>query len=357
MLPFQMIGGGTFVVPAQGTDVQVTCNPQNPPDFIIAKSLYGVTGGATDITKGWGEASKAQSIEWWWERSMAQYTAKGIQQSSDATNPAMTTKVLSTGGISHYDTANPPTFTGLAATVINASTFVVTMANTGSIAVGDKVRITNLLGAREISGYTAQVTAVTTNTNITLGYWASASLALGAAASQATITKYIPNRYYPKERYIANITRAAQAVVYFTMPNDFTPGEIVSFRVSSAFGMKEINNKPARVLSVTNSATVSSITIDLDTSGFTAFAFPDDADFATVSPAVCVPSSSGVVPYSGSATIPQQPPGTNLQDAFDNRNVRVINFGQGLFSVASFTVTEGNTWMWQAFKYDQYNGN
>jgi hypothetical protein len=192
--------------------------------------------------------------------------------------------------------------------------------------------------------------------SITLGYWASAGLALGANATQATITKYIPNRYYPKERYIANITRAAQAVVYFTMPNDFTPGEKVSFRVPALFGMTQINNVPARVLSVTNSATVSSITIDLDTSGFTAFAIPLDADFASVSPAVCVPSSSGVVPYNGSATIPQQPPGTNLLDAFDNRNTRVINFGTGLFTVSSFAPTAGDTWMWQAMKYSQYNG-
>lgn len=345
MLPYEMIAGGTFIVPATGADVQVYCQSQNPPDYILARAITG-----------YGEANDAQSIEWWWERSMAQYTAKGIQQSSHATDPALTSKFLTTGGISHYDTKNPPTFAGLAATAINASTFVVSMANTGSIAVGDRVRITNLLGAREISGYTAQVTAVTANVSITLGYWASASLALGAAATQATITKYIPNRYYPKERYIANITQAAQAVVSFTMPNDFTPGEKVSFRVSSLFGMKEINNVSARVLSVTNSSSVSSITLDLDTSGFTAFTFPSDANFASVSPAVCVPSSSGVVPSNGSATIPQEPPGTNLQDAFDNRNVRLINFGTGLFTVSSFDVTVGDTWMWQAFKYSQYNG-
>lgn len=345
MLPYEMIAGGTFLVPATGADVQVSCIPQNPPDLIVCKAITG-----------YGEANQAQSIEWWWERSMAQYTAKGLQQSSDATNPAITSKSLSTLGISHYDTSNPPTFTGLAATAINASTFVVLMANTGSIVVGDRVKITNLLGAREIAGYTAQVTAVTANVSITLGYWASAGLALGAAATQATIKKYIPNRYYPKERYIANITQAAQAVVSFTMPHDFTPGEIVSFRVGPLFGMKEINNVPARVLSVTNSSTVSSITINLDTSGFTAFTFPSDADFASVSPAVCVPSSSGVVPNSsGSATIPQEPPGTNLQDSFDNRNTRIINFGTGLFTVASFAPTVGDTWMWAAYKYSSYN--
>jgi hypothetical protein len=125
--------------------------------------------------------------------------------------------------------------------------------------------------------------------------------------------------------------------------------------VSSDFGMDEINNKSARVLSVTNSATVSSITIDLDTSGYTAFSFPTSAiALAGVSPAIVVPSSSGVVPDNGSATVPQQPPGTNLRDAFDNRNTRVIHLGPGLFNVSAHTSDDGDKWMWQAFKYDSY---
>lgn len=346
MLPYQMIAGGTFTVPAAGLSVEVELQSQNPPDFIIAKAITG-----------WGEANQAQSIEWWWERSMAQYTAKGLQQSSDATNPALTSKSLSTLGISHYDTSNPPVFAGLATTNIagNTGTFVVTMANTGSIQVGDYVRLTDVVDEAQISGYVFQVTAVTVNVSITLGYMASSGMTFAAAGDSGTVTKFIPGRYYPHWMYIANITKAAQAKVYFTTKNNFTPGEIVGFRVGRQFGMEEINNQQVRVLSVTNSATESSIVIDLDTSGYTTFAFPLSADVVTTSPAVCVPSSSGVVPYNGSATIPQQPPGTNLQDAFDNRNVRLIVFGTGLFNVGSFVVTEGDTWMWQAFKYDLYN--
>jgi hypothetical protein len=109
------------------------------------------------------------------------------------------------------------------------------------------------------------------------------------------------------------------------------------------------------VLSVTNSATVSSITIDLDTSGYSAFVFPTSAVAAAgVSPAVVVPSSSGVVPDNGSATIAQQPPGTNLRDAFDNRNTRVIHLGPGLFNVSGHASDDGDVWMYQAFKYDSY---
>lgn len=347
MLPYQMIAGGTFVSTVS-TGIDVKCVSQNPPDFIIARNL------GSSISTGWGEASDAQAIEWFWERSMAQATAKGINQSSDASNPAMIATFAATDGISTYDTYNPPVSAALAATAITgiAGTFIVSMASTAGISIGDYVRLYNVVGEQQIAGYTFQVTAITANVSITLGYMASSGMTFAADATAAQVVKFIPNRMYPRWNYIANITKATQAVVFFTQKNDFTPGEIVGFRVSSAFGMDEINNREVRVLSVTNSATVSSITIDLDTTGFTTFAFPTSAVAAAgVSPAVVVPSASGVVPDNGSATIPQEPPGTNLRDAFDNRNTRIIHFGGALFA----TGTTGDVWMWQAYKYDQYN--
>ena len=355
MQPYQMIGGGTFQVSMASATVAnpvvVELQSQNPPDFIIAKAITA-----------WGKANDANSIEWWWGQSMAQYTAKGLQQASDATNPAITSKALTTLGISHYDTANPPTFASLANTTItgNAGTFIVMMANTGTISVGDYVRLYSTTGELQIAGYTFQVTAVTVNTSITLGYMATSGITFAADATAGFVVKYIPSLFYPRWAYIANITQAAQAKVYFTAKHNFTPGEMVGFRVSAAFGMDEINYKTARVLSVVNDEPTdatpeSSITLDWDTSGYTAFAYPTSAVAAAgVSPAVAVPASSGVVPYNGSANIPQEPPGTNLQDAFDNRNVRLISFGAGLFQVSSFAATDGDIWMWQAFKYDDY---
>lgn len=364
MLPFQMIAGGTFevkVVSTVAAAVNVSLQAQNPPDFIICRAIgnQNQSTGAFDYTKGWGQASSARAIEWWWERSMPQYYANGLLQASNASaaSRTVTSDTISTLGISYYDTYTPPTFSGLATTAItgSAGTFVVSMANTGNIAIGDYVRLYNTTGELQIAGYTFQVTAVTTNTSITLGYMASSGITFAADATAGTVVKFIPGAYYPHWNYIANITQASQAKVYFTQKNDFTPGEKVGFRVSPDFGMKEINDLQVRVLTVTNSATESSIVLDLDTTGFTAFTFPTSATAAAgVSPAVCVPSSSSVVPLNGSASVPQSPPGTNLQDAFDNRSQRIITFGAGLFNVSSFTSTDGDIWMWQAYKYDKY---
>lgn len=349
MLPYQMIAGGTFTATAS-TAVDITLQSQDPPDYFVARNL------GSSATTGWGETSDAQAIEWFWYRSMAQGTARGILQSSDGTNPAMIARLISADGITTYDTANPPTFAALATTAItgSAGTFVVSMANTGTISVGDYVRLYSTTGEYQIAGYTFQVTAVTTNVSITLGYMASSGITFAADATAGQVIKFIPSKFYPRYKYIANITQAAQGVVSFTEKNDFTPGEIVSFRVTSDFGMDEINNVHARVLSVTNSATVSSITLDLDTSGYTAFAFPTSAVAAAgVSPAVCLPAGAGVVPDSANTSLVQEPPGTNLRAAFDNRNTRIIHMGASLFTDG----TTGDIWSWQAYKLDQYNLN
>ena len=366
MLPYSMIAGGKFslsVTASVANTVNVQCISQNPPDLVIAKAITG-----------YGRATNASAIEWWWERSMGNGAANGLLQSSAALgSPAVTTYqfAVKTKGISCFDTANPPTFAGLAATAINHTTWVVSMTNTGSIQVGDWVRIINPVGMLQVASLTAQVTAVTANTNITLGYIATICTAPIAGvnyftvdATAATVVKYIPTQYYPKEVQVLFVTQATQGKVYFAKPNTFTVGELVDFNIPSTYGMTQLtfltrnSSGPARVLAVTNSATESSIVLDLDTSGFTAFAYPTSAgSVGKASPPMCFPAGSGVVPISAANTSPVQPPGTNLLDAFDNRNTRVISFNSGLFSIASFASTDADVWQWAAYKYDDYSTN
>jgi hypothetical protein len=335
MLPYQVIEGGYFTSDAT-LQKQIVLSAQ--PDLFWLRNRTA-----------WGDDAAETSVESWWRRGMAQASAQTSDQ--DNVTGALTTEAVTASGFTFIDTSNPPTYAALATTAItgNAGTFVCTMASTGSIVVGDYVRLYGTTGELQIAGYTFQVTAVTTNVSITLGYMASGGQTFAADATAGSVVKYIPNLLYPRWGYVANISQAAQAIVSFTAKNDFTPGENVSFRVSSDFGMDEINNRSARVLSVTNSSTVSSVTLDLDTTGFTAFTFPTSAVAAAgVSPAVCVPSSSGVVPDSGSATVPQEPPGTNLRDAFDNRNKYVMYCGSNVVTSSSAVYD------WVAFKYDKF---
>ena len=341
MLPFAMTEGGYFTSDDSSmANIQLTRRPD----------LFWIRNRTA-----WGDDAAETSVESWWRRGMSADSAQTSDQA--VTTGALSTEAVTSGGFTFIDTANPPNYAGLASTNVagNTGTFVVTMADTGSIAVGDYVRLVSVVDEYQISGYVFQVTAVTANTSITLGYMASAVSAGGlatfaSAGDTATVIKFIPNKMYPRWNYVAMITKATQAVVYFTAKNDYTPGEIVSFRVPSEFGMDEINNKAVRVLSVTNSATVSSITIDLDTSGYTTFAFPTSAIAAAgVQPAVCLPSSSSVVPDNGSATVAQQPPGSNLRDAFDNRNQFYMHCGSNIITSSSAIYD------WVAITYDRFD--
>jgi hypothetical protein len=335
MLPYQIIEGGYFT---SDSTLQKQIILSTQPDLFWLRNRTA-----------WGDDAAETSVESWWRRGMAQGAAQTVDQT--VTSGIMATEAVTSGGFTFINTTTPPTFAPIAATAItgSAGTFIVTVSSSATFAVGDYVRLYGTTGELQIAGYTFQITAIPDGTHITLGYMASSGITFAADATAGSVVKYYPNLFYPRWSYIANITQAAQAVVFFTAKNDFTPGEIISLRVPSLFGMDEMNNREVRVLSVNNSATVSSVTLDIDSSGFTAFTFPTSAQAAAgVSPAVAVPSSSGVVPLAGSATVPQQPPGTNLLDAFDNRNQYVMYCGSNVITSASAIYD------WVSFKYDKF---
>lgn len=112
--------------------------------------------------------------------------------------------------------------------------------------------------------------------------------------------------FYPTFSYIVGITNEVNAVVTFLAPHDFTLGENVGFRVSQAYGMFEINNKVGTVLALDTY----SVKVNIETTFWNPFEMPIST--LGTSPPVCVPSSSGIIPYSNPATV-------NLQDSFDNR--------------------------------------
>ena len=335
MLPYQVLEAGSFTSDATQMK-QIKLSAQ--PDLFVLKNR-----------SGWGNDAAVTAVESEWKKGMSQDAFLSKDQA--ITSGILSSNVGTANGFIFIDTANPPVYAALASTAItgSAATYVVSMADTGSINVGDWVRLYASTGELQLAGYGFQVTAVSANVSITLGYMASGGQVLAADATAAQVKKYIPNMMYPRYGLIANISQAVQAVVYFTGKNDYTPGQILSFRVPSEFGMKEINNVHARVLSVTNSATVSSVTLDIDSSGFTAFAFPTSAVAAAgVSPAVAVPSASGVIPESGSASVPQVPESTNLLDAFDSRNKYVMQLGSNVITEVS------DVYDWYSIVFDRH---
>lgn len=344
MLPYSFIGSGTYVNAASPVAQNIALS--DVPDWFYVKNLTN-----------WGKQNTADAAvysEWFSYMAAGSYLQMG-QPSSTGSGVTVYLAQGTSGGFTFLDPSNPTTYPVLVATSITPSTGVVLMSNTGSIAVGDTVRITNAVGMQQISGGLFQVTAVSGGVSITLGYFATAvgaGLTIAGTASSANVQKVIPSMYYPRVRKVYYVTQASQAVVYFSQPNDFTPGEIVDFTIPVPYGMSQLSFQtatpfPARVLSVTNTATQSSIVINVNTAGFGAFVYPTTtAIFTSANPPTCYPAGSGVVPLNGSATIPASPPGTNLVDAFDNRGQYLMNVGSSVVGAASTTM------VWWAGKSD-----
>lgn len=342
-LPFSFIGSWTYT---NGSTVTAQNVPMTAkPDWVFVK----------DKTNWGAQNTAANPIYSEWFSSMAQGSYLALGQPSSTTTGVTTYASQGTsGGFTFIDQTNPPTFTKVAVTGVNGTTFVVLTGTTTGISVGDWVRLINIVGGQQISGPNLyQVTAVSAGVSITLGYAASAAGAGLVVANGTTgfYQKVYPTQFLPNTLPVAYITQATQAVVYFFRQNPYSPGELVDFQIPTPYGMIQLSNLTgksgsgpftsnpsgaARVLSVTNSSTVSSITIDVDTTGFTAFQYPTSAAFAGgASPAVCIPAGSGVVPLNGSATIPASPPGTNLVDAFDNKSQYIMNIGLSAAGVAN----------------------
>jgi hypothetical protein len=337
-LPFSFIGKWDYVNPA--TPVAVNIPMTDKPDWVIVKNITN-----------WGDTTAVTSIESEWFSSMAQ--GSYISEDQTVTTNALASNAGASGGFTFVDQTNPPTFSKVAITAVTGTSFVVSTGTTTGINVGDLVRLINVTGALELTGFLYQVTAVSAGVSITLGYAATAETARGVTYGSGTTgfyQKVYPGFMYPGERQIMFISKATQAKVYFARQNDFTPGEMVDFQIPVPYGMTQLSNLtgnalspvsgnkpgPARVLVSTNTATESSITIDYDTTGFTTFTYPSSANYVLgASPPTCFPAGSGIVPLNGSATIPQSPPGTNLVDAFDNRAQYVMNLGLNVVGPAS----------------------
>ena len=359
MLPFSFIGQWSYTNPATIIAQNIPMTAQ--PDWVFVKD-----------TTNWGAQSTAANPIYseWFSANMAQGSYLALGQPSSTTTGVTTYASQGTsGGFTFINQISPPTYSKVAITAVNGTTFVVLTGTTTGINVGDLVRLINVVGAQQISGPNLyQVTAVSGGSSITLGYAASAANAGLVVANGTTgyYQKVYPSAFYPTTLPVAYITQATQAVVYFFRQNPYTAGELVDFQIPVPYGMTQLSNLTgqsgsgpfssnpagaARVLSVTNSSTVSSITIDVNTTGFTAFQYPTSAAFAGgASPAVCFPAGSGVVPLNGSATIPASPPGTNLVDAFDNRAQYIMNIGTSAVGVASANMIV------MAFKADFVNG-
>lgn len=112
---------------------------------------------------------------------------------------------------------------------------------------------------------------------------------------------------------IASVTQSNPCIVTTVNDHNYVPGMIMTFLIPTAFGMVQLNGKNVQVLSLTPNT----LTINLDSTGFTPFAYPSPLPSAYTPPSI-IPNGSG--PY-----LPPQPLPYGNQESFEGTT---FNAGQ-----------------------------
>ena len=209
---------------------------------------------------------------------------------SDTTH-AVGTTLISSGGFTYVTDYPAPAAAITGTTISQASSAVAAATNTFSN--GDRVVLYGTTGMAQIGGMSFTVSSVS-GSGFTLIGLNSSGFATAASAFKAR--KISPfNPVVPEFMYVTAVSQAAQAVV--TVSVDPTSlvyvGQKLVFQIPSSFGMTQLNSEnlngiPAIVTAVNYAAY--QFTINVNSSAFTAFAFPASTAsptaplFATVAP-------------------------------------------------------------------------
>lgn len=220
-------------------------------------------------------------VEFYWQRGMAQGLGT-IYTKTSSTNALAVAQVAANAGFFLVNnTVNIPG-PGLSLSAISTATPpVVSTTNTSSLVNGDIVRIFNTTGAQQLGGLDFTIGSISAGSSFALSYMSPI-----AAATTGTFRRipYSPY-FYPSSRYITHISQSTQAIVTLSVTHNYSVGMTVNFIVptvsAAAYGMTQINGLYGTIVAINQADTygyTNTITVDIDTSGFSAFAFPLTTD-------------------------------------------------------------------------------
>ena len=194
----------------------------------------------------------------------------GIEIKKTNSTDALNMVGITSGGFTYVESRPSPEAPKTGTVITQAAGAVCTCTSHG-YSVGDRVRIYGNLTMKQIAGMEFTITVVADANTFTLGYLDSSGFAAAETGfTVRRIAKYAP--MLPEFHFITKITQATQAVVTFSSTHNYQLGDVIYFRVSSNFGMVEIDQQSANVTAV--DTTANTVTVDLNTSAYTAFAFP-----------------------------------------------------------------------------------
>lgn len=215
------------------------------------------------------------AFQFYWQRGMAAGT--GVEYLWNGASTAMLPGVLASNGFTLINSsANPNGALNNGSTIItavsNAAIPVATCGSTTGMPAGSVVRLYDVTGAHQLDGIDFTIGYNTlTGTTFSLDYMAQ--IVAGTNGDFRQI-KFDP-LYYPRRRTISKITRGTTTLVTMTVTHGYKVGQQVRFHVPEAFGTVELENLVGNIIAIdTTTTTGNTITVDIDSSAFTAFAWP-----------------------------------------------------------------------------------
>lgn len=222
-------------------------------------------------------------VEASWTIGMANGSA--LERAYTGAQPLTEVNVISVDGIGQFDTSEQNSLgapnAGITA-ISAAGPAVVLLASTTGLANGDVVRLSSTTGMLQIASMDFTISGLVLDTSFELAFMDTTGFVAATAGTLRRVNN--PPLYSPRQFLITAISQAAEARVTMSVTSDIAVGEEIVIDIPSNFGMVEINGLRGTVTAIGNadaSGFTNTFDIDIDSSGFTAFAFPLSADFQT----------------------------------------------------------------------------
>ena len=273
-----------------------------------------------------GGLNANHGVNYYWQKGLVANDGIVYLRNAGATAIQATTSfALAVPGFTLVNSSFNTPGAAVVTTDVGTTAHRVLTANTTGLSIGSIVRLSSMTGAAEFNGMDFTVTAVNPGVSFDIAYTPVTVAAPGAG--QYTLIPF-DTLYYPRNRYIASISKATQAVVVLTVTHNFQIGQQIRFHVGSVYGMTQIDGLTGNIVAV--DTTANSITVDIDTTAFTTFAWPLTAV------AVYPHTLAQVVPVGESTPVAlaATPPVDVLTDATINTGYTGIVLGAGITSPA-----------------------
>lgn len=236
-----------------------------------------------NITQMAASQTTAVGVQYYWQRGFPP-GAMIAYFKSNAAAAANLTQYLTSNGFYLIDTTiNVPGPSVAFTSITSATPPVVATGSTAGLSSGNIVRLFNVTGGTQLSGRDFTIDTIVTNTSFDLAYMNAGNVA-ATTGGQYRVIPYNPY-FYPPTRVIANISQATQAIVTLTVNHTFTVGQSIRFVIptvsTAAYGMTELDGVEATIVAIDQADAdgfTNTITVSVDTTGFTAFHWPLTTD-------------------------------------------------------------------------------